>query len=56
VLLWQGDGDDELKKWQKIRERELAHNRKRRVTFDVAQVPIFCHVLWLCLVGRSPVA
>jgi len=32
----EGDGNDELLKWQKIRERELAQNRKRRVIFDVA--------------------
>lgn len=30
----EGDGNDELAKWQKIRERDLATNRKRRVTFD----------------------
>lgn len=32
----EGNGDDELEKWQKIREKELKQNRKRRVTFDVA--------------------
>jgi hypothetical protein len=35
----EGNGDDELEKWQKIREKELKQNRKRRVTFDAAAEP-----------------
>jgi len=35
----EGDGNDELAKWQKIRERDLATNRKRRVTFDAVHEP-----------------
>jgi len=35
----EGNGDDELEKWQKIRQKELKQNRKRRVTFDAAAEP-----------------
>jgi hypothetical protein len=35
----EGDGNDELTKWQKMRERDLKQNRKRRVTFNAAQEP-----------------